>query len=84
MSLYIDTDKVTRVMIGNEWHDVKNRGGISTFDVDSYEIHSVSAGYMMLRGGESALIPSQGFTFATPDGRTIYGPLTSVQAIECK
>lgn len=84
MSLYIEADKVTRVMIGNEWHEVKSIDGISIFDIDSYEIHSESSDCMLLLGGGSPLIPAHGFMFLTPDGRTIYGPLTSVQAIETR
>lgn len=81
MSLWIDIDKITQVLIGNEWHEVEPE----TFDLDSYE-------YMggehygddhCLHGGGNSGVCATGFTFQ-PKGHStsrICGPLTAIQAV---
>jgi hypothetical protein len=75
MSLAIDTDNITRVLLADGWHDVANQ----SFDIDSYE-------YMwcerLVHGGGNSGICASGFTFTTTDGLFVCGPLTSVLAVE--
>lgn len=79
MSLAIDQDHITRVLIGNEWHAVDPLTGpgahASSFAIDAYEIGADcdDAFDPLYRGGP-------GFTFLS-HGRRISGPITSIQAI---
>jgi hypothetical protein len=79
MSLYIDVDKVTEVLLADGWHTVADE----SFDLDSYEYHH---GELLLHGGGSGGICATGFTFiedvgyATPP-RRIAGPLTAILAV---
>jgi hypothetical protein len=76
MSLYIDTDKITEVLLTDgEWYEVED----GSFDLDSYEMHW--DGRLVLPGGAVDGIPATGFTFKTPYEGYIYGPLTSVVAV---
>jgi hypothetical protein len=74
MSLSIDVDKVTGVLLPDGWHDVAD----NSFDVDAYEF--VHHGETIHRGGEGG-VTSEGFRFKDGGGQRFYGPLTTLQAI---
>ena len=73
-----------RVLLVDGWHEVANEDGVGTFDLDAYEMKTTSGGYQSLAGGQVAGVPATGFTFRTPDGVWVYGPLTSVLAVETR
>lgn len=74
MSLAIDTNTITRVLLADGWHTVLN----NSFDIDSYEY--LWQDRPVLVGGQDNHIAAAGFTFLSSDGR-ISGPLTSVLAV---
>jgi hypothetical protein len=79
VSLYINTNKVTAVLLADGWHDVVP----NTFDLDSYEMHD-GAEYLLLGGGQADGVCQIGFGFIEeeePD-TTVYGPLTSILAVK--
>lgn len=83
MSLYIDTDEVTGVLLSDGWHKVSG----TSFDIDAYEFHT--AGYVVLAGGNCDLVPSTGFSFVEAGASAaarprISGPLTAVLAVKTK
>ncbi len=75
MSLAIDTDTVSAVLLADGWHQVTAR----SFDLDAYEF--VWEGETLLGGGNCAGVPSTGFSFTTTDGSTVAGPLTALLAV---
>ena len=74
VSLYIDVDRVTNVMIGANWYEVAK----GTFDLDSYEYHHQDN---VLHGGGQSGVCATGFAFETRDGACMAGPLTAIQAV---
>lgn len=81
MSLWIDVDQVTDVLLADGWHVVDDK----SFDLDSYDFHS--HGTALPPGGEVHEVPSTGFSFLTQiDGMqtVLIGPLTSVLAVRQK
>jgi hypothetical protein len=79
MSLAIQIDKVTHVLLPCGWYEVKNR----SFDTDAYEFVE---GERPLGGGDGVLVPYTGFRFVVKDDSegpdlVIKGPLTSVLAV---
>lgn len=74
MSLAINTDHVTAVLLTDGWHDVTD----ASFDLDAYEY--VWAGERMHAGGNSGICAT-GFSFKTLDGDDLSGPLTAIQAV---
>ncbi|KKM67213.1 hypothetical protein LCGC14_1473450 [marine sediment metagenome] len=88
MSLAIDIDKITSVMIGGEWNDViKNEDGVSSFALDAYEFvwgsHLDHKGWpRLVHGGGAHGIGSAGFEFKTAKGAVVAGPLTAIQAVK--
>jgi hypothetical protein len=81
MSLAINIDEITDVMIGNTWHAIEP----DTFDLDSYEYMGGKhyGDDYLLHGGGDRGICSLGFCF-TPRGfgkARICGPLTAIQAV---
>ncbi len=88
MSLAIDIDKVTSVLIGGEWHSVaKNDEGVSSFDLDAYEFvmgsHLDAKGLpRLVHAGGAHDIGSAGFEFKAPNGVRIAGPMTAIQAVQ--
>lgn len=86
MSLAIDIDKVSEVLLLDGWHRVAlNKDGVSTFDLDSYEYVQHRANskdpLILLHGGVEPLVPATGFNFVEAGGAVIYGPVTSVLAL---
>jgi hypothetical protein len=78
MSLAIDIDDVTEVLLADGWHTVAN----TSFDIDSYEFVSQDGRGVLLGGGREPLIPSRGFRFADADGGCLTGPLSSILALK--
>lgn len=74
MSMWIDSDNVSSVLLADGWHDVKER----SFDIDAYEYHHQE---VAIHGGGQSGVCASGFTFRCMDGRTYHGPLTSVLAV---
>lgn len=74
MSLSIDTDAVTSVLLADGWHNVADQ----SFDLDSYEY---VWGERIVHGGGNYGICATGFTFTTNAGITLSGPLTSLLAV---
>jgi hypothetical protein len=111
MSLHIDTNTITRVLLVDGWHDVAWGPGQqegwyrSSFDLDSYEFCEGPPPYRaelddlgegedrwnerahtraqtIVGGGTVEGVPSTGFTFMTPTGSALAGPLTAILAVE--
>ncbi len=74
MSLAIDVDDVTSVLLADGWHKVPNK----SFNLDSFEF--LWAGDLIYGGGGSGVCAT-GFSFESEDG-TISGPLTAVLAVK--
>lgn len=79
MSLAIDIDRVSAVLLADGWHSVHER----SFDIDSYEF--VQGDHLRLAGGQSALVCATGFAFTEYRGQgnivTVAGPITSILAV---
>lgn len=75
MSLRIDIDKVTAVLLADGWHTVDD----ASFDCDAYEFMS-GDGELVHGGGQSGVCAT-GFGFNSEDAR-IYGPLTAILAVK--
>lgn len=81
MSLGIDIDRVTSVLLAGRWYQVKkNSEGVSTFDIDAYEF--VEGDCIRVGGGTVPGVPATGFSFETSLGSIVVGPLTSIQAVK--
>ena len=81
MSLLINVDNVTAVRLVDDWYTVDD----GSFYTDAYEyIERDPDGEidLVFGGGQSPLIPSTGFGFKWR-GRWMYGPLTSIIAVQC-
>lgn len=76
MSLAIDVDDVTAVLLADGWHDVAD----DSFDLDSYEY--LHLGDLLLGGGSVDGVPSTGFRFVGTDGANMAGPITAVLAVK--
>jgi hypothetical protein len=74
VSLAIDLDDVTAVLLSDGWHQVAN----SSFAIDAYEY--VFQGDTT-HGGGAGGITSSGYTFKEMDGTWLSGPLTAVLAV---
>jgi hypothetical protein len=81
MSLAIEVDNVTHVLLADGWHTVSDE----SFALDSYEFlwrkGMGEYGPPLLGGGDEDLIPARGFSFSEGN-TTLYGPLTSVLAVK--
>jgi hypothetical protein len=91
MSLAINVDHVTDVLLADGWHpcdpmdysqDVGDDGAVSSFDLDAYEYLDVDDS-ALLPGGREDLVPATGFTFYE-DGQRICGPITSIIAVRTR
>jgi hypothetical protein len=84
VSLAIDTDHVTAVLLTDGWHHVTDQ----SFDVDSFEFlywgrtqckdHDDP---VIVHGGGRSGVCAAGFAFRTDDGTHVAGPLTAVLAV---
>ena len=82
MSLEIDVDKVTDVLLADGWHKV----GKSTFAIDAYEfIQRRGEGrdpIMLVSGGSVQGVPSTGATWLDAKTKSYVScPLTSILAV---
>jgi len=75
MSLYIEVDKITRVLLSDGWYEVHNE----SFTLDSYEF---GYGDEILHGGGQSRVCATGFAFLTDTKIRIAGPLTALLAVE--
>lgn len=74
MSLNIDVDKVTDVLLADgKWHRVDG----ASFDLDAYEFRH--EGETIHEGGRAGVC-STGFMFRSR-GKLLYGPLTGIMAL---
>lgn len=81
MSLAIDVDKITSVLLPDGWHDVDQRDdGISTFAYDAYE-YTWEDGDESLAFGQASGVTHLGWTFRE-GGQRISGPFTSILAVK--
>ncbi len=91
MSLAIDVDKVTRVLLADGWHEVIGE----SFSLDAYEYVWHSSGTNetdLVHGGGHSGVCATGFCFRTTDHtgtsgtrterRFVAGPLTAILAVE--
>lgn len=75
MSLNIDIDDVSAVLLADGWHPVAGQ----SFDLDSYEFKR--GDLRLLGGGACPGVPHTGFSFLDEDGDRIDGPLTALLAV---
>ena len=81
MSLAIEVDHITHVLLADGWHTVHD----ASFGIDSYEFMSREGmgDSPMLGGGQDKHIAAPGFSFSEDD-QILCGPLTSVLAVKVK
>ena len=87
MSLAIQVDNVTDVLLADGWHKVGcSKDGVSSFDTDAYEF--LEGERLLVGGGTVAGIPSTGATWCekTSTGKfiVVVCPLTSILALRVK
>lgn len=80
MSLAIDVEKVTHVLLSDGWHLVEPK----TFTLDAYEFLEYpddpdGDGFLLLGGGQSGMCAT-GFAFREGEFR-VSGPLTALIAV---
>jgi hypothetical protein len=75
VSLRIDVDTVSAVLIAGSWYVVKD----NSFDLDAYEY--VEGGSLIFNGERASTLSSTGFTFVDSQDVEICGPVTSIQAV---
>lgn len=83
MSLAIDVDKVSEVLLADGWHQVKFVDGESTFEIDAFEYIRKHEGRTDpdVRQG----VPSTGaMWFDVKANAQVYCPLTSILAVMVK
>ena len=84
MSLAIPVGEVRRVLLADGWHDVAPAAGskgLSSFKLDAYEyVDDESSGGQKLAAG----MPTPGFSFHEDGGGQLYGPLTSILAVDTR
>jgi len=84
VSLAIDVDNVTEVLLADGWHVVLR----DSFDLDSYEYISANEyqrerdDFTLLHGGGNSGICSIGFSFLTGAHTRMAGPLSAVLAVK--
>lgn len=94
MSLGIDVDRVTHVLLADGWHrcdwqqdeQSRQRRLVSTLTFDAYEYlwyHDPSDRWSptLIASGIEGLVPYTGFSFIE-DGSPVLGPLTSILAVK--
>jgi hypothetical protein len=78
MSLAIDVDTVTDVLLADRWHKVKG----TSFALDAYEY--MYQGEAVLGGGQVAGVPSTGAEWSEANGAHIACPVTAILAVKIK
>lgn len=85
MSLAIDVDTVTAVLLADGWHTVAEQ----SFNLDSYEYiwhhpgHDRYDGeFEVLHSGGTNGVCATGFEFTTTEGSYMTGPLTAILAVQ--
>jgi hypothetical protein len=78
MSLAIEIDLVTQVLLVDGWHEVVE----GSFLLDAYEYVSDGSTDGGLGGGDDELICATGFSFVDEANDRISGPLTSILAVK--
>ena len=77
MSLWIERSRVCRVMIANEWVECIP----CSFTIDAYEY--IWRDDENHHDADLVSLKEYGFCFAKKiDGRAVYGPMSSIQAVE--
>jgi hypothetical protein len=75
MSLNIDTDSITAVLLADGWHEIIPK----TFRLDAYEF--IEEGEIVHKGGQSG-VSATGFNFQDRETHMIIsGPLTAILAV---
>jgi len=74
MSLEIDVNKVSMVLLLDGWHEVAG----ASFDLDAYEYANEDR--TLLESGSVPGVPTTGATWREPDGTVIACPVTSILA----
>jgi hypothetical protein len=86
MSLAIDVERVTRVLLADGWHDVLplvGRPTVSSFTLDAYEFFSEDDDREpLLAAGTVDGGMSTGFSFYEGVYHQICGPLTAILAVD--
>lgn len=77
MSLLIEIDKVSEVLLSGKWYTVLE----DSFDLDAYEF--IHERLLLVSGKRGTGVCSTGFTFRSSLGR-IVGPLTAISAVKIK
>jgi hypothetical protein len=80
MSLAIDVDLVTAVLLADGWHQVAPQ----SFNIDAYEF--MNEGIALLGGGQEreAGVPAAGAVWTEKDRSQVYCPLTAVFAVKTR
>ncbi len=80
MSLDINPDKITEVLVSGQWIAIRP----GTFDIGGYNFAYSS--YALLSAGESDDVTATGFgaSMADESGHRICGPLTALQAVKVR
>jgi hypothetical protein len=85
MSLSIDIDRVSDVLLADGWHRVIFQNGESTFLIDAYEYIQRREGgdpEILVGGGSVPGVPSTGASWIDAKAkRTMTCPLTSILAV---
>ncbi len=78
MSLALDIDRITAVLLADGWHAVADY----SFTIDAYEyLWGAADREPVLLGGQDRHITASGFQFRSTGNDLISGPLTSVLAV---
>lgn len=76
MSLAIEEDDVTAVLLADGWHTVAD----NSFYTDAYEY--ADGDRITVGGGSVPGVPSTGFLFRDESGEYLSGPLSSILAVK--
>jgi hypothetical protein len=71
VSIAIRIDEVTRVLLADGWHEVKD----NSFKMDYYDYVTAPAEYKEWKGQDTV------FSFIEGNGDALFGPVTSILAV---
>ena len=77
MSLAIDINRVTAVLLADGWHRVKD----NSFAVDDYEF--MRGNDAVVSSGQVQGVPPTGASWTEQTGSVVYCPLTAILAVRC-